>query len=493
MLNSLTFYAFAASTRGLNRVRRVGVAALILPTLTQVALAQPSTQDGSADTIPPASSAGDFAAEPAPEGELSTSGEQAPNTEVSSQAATETVKSAPEPNPPAPIGASLGAEEKAETQAEPAFTISGGPGKGLTVSTGDAFSLNLKSRIQIRGQATTFEDDAKDAQQLVNIGTARIWLGGNVLTPELTYLIQLAVAGRDYRDAATSPIFDAYMEWKLHRDFSIRTGQYFVPFDRLRTVREWGLQMTDRPRPVQEFTLDRDVGVTFFSEKFLGDSSPVACYISAFGGRGTNQTLPSATGGLLTARLELRPLGPVDDDREGDQDRRDKPGLAIGGGIAHNFNTNRLRSTTGTTFVGGTTDDTYIAVDATLKWMGFALQAEYLNKRTSEKSFEVENNDDTVTTEYTRAGAGWVLQTSYAFNPPFEIVARLSRIYAQSTLDPAFINEAHKRGNEVGAGLNYYFNNHRFKAQASWFARTDSRLKLDAADHLMAAQLDATF
>lgn len=381
----------------------------------------------------------------------------------------------------------------ASPREEPGFHITGTPGHGLTVSTGDAFSLNIKSRLQLRGQIATFEDDSKDTQQLVNVGTVRIWVGGNVLVPQLTYLVQLALAGKDYRDGAVSPVFDAYMQWQLHRDFSIRLGQYFVPFDRLRTVRESAIQMTDRARPIQELTLDRDIGVTFYSEKFASDTSPVAWYIGAFSGRGANQTLPSTVGGMLTARLELRPLAAVDDDREGDQERRTKPGLALGAGTAYNFNTNRLRSTTGPTFAGGTTDDALFVGDAVFKWMGIALQAEYLYKHSSEDGFELENDDGSVTTEYTRSGSGWVLQASYAFDPPFEVVARLSRLYAQSTVDPAFIKEVHTRGNEVAAGLNYYFNNHRLKAQASWIARTDARLKLNAADHLVAAHIDATF
>jgi hypothetical protein len=493
MRNSFAFFRFQASPPTPRRAWRLGVLVAAGPLVHGLAFGQPSTQDGVVGPTPPADTANE-----APPNEA------AENTSTPTELPPASLTEAPEPPAAADTATPVASEKsavaqvntaapEAEAKQEATFKITGAPGQGLTLSTGDAFSLNIKSRIQIRGQLTTFEDGSKDAQQLVNIGTARIWLGGNIIRPELTYLIQLAVAGRDYRDAATSPIFDAYLDWKAHRDFSIRTGQYFVPFDRLRTVREWGLQMTDRPRPVQEFTLDRDVGVTFYSEKFLSDSSPVAWYVSAFGGRGTNQTLPSATGGLLTARLELRPLGSIDDDREGDQERREKPGLAIGGGFARNFNTNRQRSTTGTTFEGGTTDDTYFAVDATFKWLGFALQAEYLNKRSSEDSIVVENDDDTTTTQYTRSGAGWVLQASYTFDPPFEIVGRLARIYAQSTLDPAFISEAHKRGNEVGGGLNYYFNNHRLKAQASWIARTDSRLKLNAGDHLVAAQIDATF
>jgi Phosphate-selective porin O and P len=467
---------------------------------SSVALAQPTTEaSASPDTTIPAPPTDPGltpegyetrpGGAPAAQVEVPADGVPLPSVTMAAPAA-EPRANRPEPYPVVATRSTAVSEpQKVSTPVE----VTGAPGQGLTVAAGEVFSLNVKSRIQVRYQLNAFDDPSRETQQLVNIGTARIWLGGHVYTPKLTYLIQLAVAGKDYRDGATSPIFDAYLEWRAHRDFSVRAGQYFVPFDRLRTVREWGLQLAERPRPVQEFTLDRDVGVTFFSERFLGDDSPVAWYLSAFGGHGTNQVNPSAVGGLLTGRVELRPLGPIDDDREGDLDRREKPGLALGVGAAHNYKSSRVRSTTGPTFVGGTTNDTYVAADLTFKWMGFAVQGEYLYKDTSVLSFESELGDGETLTEYTHEGGGWVAQASYAFDPPFEVVARLSRLYYGSTIEPAFINDVNRRGNELAGGLNYYFNGHRMKAQATWVGRTNADLALGKADHLAVVQVDATF
>lgn len=376
-------------------------------------------------------------------------------------------------------------------------TVSGTPGQGVTVDAGDAFSFNLRSRIQIRYQLQVLPEDAageRHEDQLVNIGTARIWMSGHVLARDLTYMIQLAVAGRDYRDGATSPIFDAFLEWTVHRNLILRTGQFFVPFDRLRTVREFGLQMADRPRPVQEFTLDRDVGVIVYSERFLSDHSPFAYRFGLFGGGGTNLSTGREPGGLLLARLELRPLGPIDDDLEGDLVRRNAPGLALGVGFAKNINTNRLRSTSGPALKGGTTDYTHFAVDLVFKWKGFAQQAEYLWKNaSSDQIVSVDPATGMNRIEPTRAGQGWVLQSSYLFDPPFELVGRLSRLYASGGTDPAFVNEVATRGQEVAAGVNYYRNGHRFKLQADWIARTPPGFEFDRAEHLFHIQADVTF
>jgi hypothetical protein len=167
--------------------------------------------------------------------------------------------------------------------------------------------------------------------------------------------------------------------------------------------------------------------------------------------------------------------------------------VALGAGVANNWNTNRLRSTTGSSFAGGTTDYLHGAVDLVFKWRGFALQAEHLWKEAS--TDEIASLDDTgaPVTEYTRSGRGWVLQASYTLDPPIEAVGRLSRLYASRGTDPAFRSEVDARAQEVGAGLNYYFNGHRLKVQADWIARMPRDFDFGVADHVTHLQLDATF
>jgi len=369
--------------------------------------------------------------------------------------------------------------------AKPTPEITAAPGKGLTIKVGDAFSFNLRSRFQLRYQLDIPPEG--EAQQLVNIGTARLWFSGNVFNPQLTYMLQLAVAGRDYRDGAISPIFDAYIDYKPVRDFNIRAGQFFVPFDRLRTVREFALQMADRPVPIGELTLDRDVGVVFYSEKFLG--SPLAYRLGVFNGGGTNLTTGKDPGALLLGRLELRPLGPIDDDSEGDLERRHVPGLAIGAGIARNFSTNRQRSTTGTTYTGGDTDYLHIAADAVFKWYGFAAQLEYLYKNASEDVLVSFDEDGGQINEWTRSGSGFIAQASYTFDPPFEIVGRFSKLHAFDGTDPRLVDT-----DEYGVGFNYYINGHQFKIQTDWIAKIPSDGNFsDDAVQVAHVQLDATF
>jgi phosphate-selective porin OprO and OprP len=377
-----------------------------------------------------------------------------------------------------------------------AVEITGKPGDGLTVRISDAFSLNIRSRIQLRYQLDVpAADDAgvRSTRQLVNIGTARLWFSGHVFRPQLTYMIQLAVAARDYREGAVSPVYDGYLQWAAHRDFNVRAGQFFVPFDRLRTIREFALQLGDRPRPVAELTLDRDVGVMAYSDRFLGDKSPVAWRVGAFGGGGMNLSMGKDPGALMVGRVELRPLGPIDDDSEGDLERRKKPALALGGAFAANLRTNRLRSTTGPTFVGGTTHYYHAAADLVFKVRGFALQGEYLRKWASINAIASTDADGMPLFEYTRSGQGWVGQASYVFDPPIELVGRISRLYALDATDPTFVAELEARGQELGAGVNYYFNGHKLKLQADWIALLPGDFDFGRAAHVAHLQLDVTF
>jgi hypothetical protein len=401
------------------------------------------------------------------------------------------VSSLTPPAPPPPAAFSPASLPPASAPAKPTAEISAAPGKGFSIKYGDAFSFNLRSRFQIRYQLDIPpEDDAgeRNETQLVNIGTARLWFSGNVFDPRFTYMLQLAVAGRDYRDGAISPIFDAYVDWKVTPTLSIRAGQFFVPFDRLRTVREFALQMADRPVPIGELTLDRDVGVVLYSEKFLG--SPFTWRAGVFGGGGTNLSTGKEPGSLVMARLELRPLGPIDDDSEGDLERREKPGLALGAGIAGNFNTNRQRSTTGTTYVGGTTDYLHVAADAVFKWQGFALQLEFLFKDDTDDidSIRSVNAMGAAVNEWTRSASGWIAQASYTFEPPFEIVVRYSKLNALAGTDPRLVD-----ADEYGVGLNYYINGHQFKIQTDWIAKVPSADDFSDAAHVAHLQLDATF
>lgn len=365
-------------------------------------------------------------------------------------------------------------------------TVTAAPGKGLTVTAADdRFSLNVRARFLLRQSvelAAPDDDGEREIGLSTQLKTARLTLSGHVLSPDVKYLTQWAVAPGDFRDGAISPVYDAYFDFTHLRDASVRVGQAFVPFDRARTIREFALQLPERPRPVSELSLDRDIGAYLYSDRFLGDKSPVAYRLGVFGGAGTNQTAAHPPGALLVARVELRPLGPIDDETEGDLERREKPGLALGVAAATNLASPRQRSTTGATFAAGTTRYDHGAADLVFKWRGASLLAEAIVRDASEDVLVAEDG----TEERTRSGWGWLVQPAYMLTDHVELAARYSELHPFEGTDPTLV-ETH----EVGAGTNVYLNGHRLKVQLGWFGLYEE----DFADATHAAhlQLDATF
>ena len=88
--------------------------------------------------------------------------------------------------------------------------------------------------------------------------------------------MQLAFGGNDFEAGSSTPLFDAYLEYTRLRDLNVKVGQFFVPFDRLRTIREFALELVDRAQPTVELSLDRDVGVSFSSQDLFGTRGVLA-------------------------------------------------------------------------------------------------------------------------------------------------------------------------------------------------------------------------
>jgi hypothetical protein len=330
--------------------------------------------------------------------------------------------------------------------------------------------------------ATPDEDGARDVTMLTQLKTARFFVTGHVLSPDIRYVTQWAVAPADFRDGAISPVYDAYLDFTRSRDLSVRVGQAFVPFDRARTIREFALQLPERPKPVSELTLDRDVGAYLYSDHFLGDRSPVAYRVGLFGGSGIGQTTAHPPGGLAVARLEVRPVGDLDDDSEGDLERRESPGLALGVAGAANLGTTRQKSTTGTTYADGTATYLHGAADLVFKWRGVYLLAEGVVRDATDDAVVATDG----TEQPTRSGWGWFVQPAVMLTPRVEVAARYSGLHPFEGTDPAF-----EPVNELGAGTNLYLNSHRFKFQLGWTALYEETPA--TAQHLVNLQVDTMF
>lgn len=375
-----------------------------------------------------------------------------------------------------------------EAPANPSPTVVVEPGRGLLVkSPDDSFSFGIRGRIQARN--TFLHPRGSDTTHELNIKTLRLSVYGNVLAPELRYTLQLAFGGGDFEQGSSSPIFDAYLDYTRFRDLNIRVGQFFVPFDRARTIREFALQLVDRQLVVRELSLDRDVGVMLSSNDLFGLRELLGYQLFIGGGEGRNRFGTFAPGALGVLRLTLRPFGAFDDDQEADLSRAERPRLSLGVAAAYNSRTSRAQSTYGTAFTAGTANYTHLAADLVFKYRGFSLLAEGLCRRANVDVLERTVGND-VTREATRSGHGYFVQGGMMVHPWVEVTARWEELFAREGTDPQLLQLAQTQGRQVGSGLNLYLNGHALKLQADYFFLFGSA---GEARHLTRLQLDASF
>lgn len=377
--------------------------------------------------------------------------------------------------------------------AAPGASITAAPGKGFTITSDDGrFSSTVRPRLQLRATATGQRPQPAQPRQWtqeLNVRTVRLTLQGHALTPDLKYNLQLALGGNDFETGSSTPLFDAWVEYTGIRDLNLRAGQFFVPFDRARTIRESSLQFVDRPAIIGELTLDRDVGLMASSADLLGLGGLLGYNLGLFGGEGRNRFGNTTPGLLYVARLYTRPFGAFDDDVEGDLQRLPKPRLMVGVAGAFNQKTHRQRSTTGTVFTQGTFDYLHADVDAVFKYRGLSVLAEVLFRKAT-PSLNTGTVNGQEVREWSRSGWGYVLQAGYMLDETFEATARWDQQRARSGTDPAYISLVNQQGREAAVGVNAYLNGHSLKLQADYsrqFGRTGS------ARQLVRLQLDASF
>ena len=189
--------------------------------------------------------------------------------------------------------------------------------------------------------------------------------------------------------------------------------------------------------------------------------------------------------------IDEAPLAPIDDDSEGDLERREAAGLALGVAGAANLGASRARSTTSTVYTAGTANYYHLATDAVFKARGFAWGNELVTRVADADTIEGTLDDGTPVVEYTRSGWGFVSQPSLMLSDRVEGVLRYGRLGAFAGTDPALVDDVAARANELAAGCNVYLNGHRFKIQTGVSAAFGE----EPADAELAAQalLDVMF
>ncbi len=338
-------------------------------------------------------------------------------------------------------------------------------GRGVTFREPDgAFDLQLRARAQLR-YTGTLEDEGGGANEAA-VRRLRVTMRGRAGHRELEYYVQLGFATLDMESDVRVPLRDAYVTWAASRDVRLRVGQMKVPYGLQRRVSSGSLQLVDRSTATAELNLDRDVGLKLLSEDLFGLDRLLAYEIGVFGGDGRNRSYPDP-GVLVAGRVQLKPLGGFEDKVEGDC-RGASPlrfAVALSGG--YNAGTRRAQSTIGEVYTDRRVDYAHLGADATLKWAGLSLQAEWFHRRGAIASGApiVGPGADAL-----RSGQGYYVQSGYAVAPGVEIAARYGSL---APLEGDAVHDSMERRQELGGGVGWYPRDHDLKWQADLFRLAD--------------------
>lgn len=373
------------------------------------------------------------------------------------------------------------------------FQVDGAFGDGAAAGMGGRLTLDIGGRVTLRHESESARDPDRAGQPIAHrtsVSNLRLTLGGQLFERSLIYRVQVSLMPLRVHGARESPVYDAYLNRTFRSGISVRVGQFFVPFNRLRTISDWALQLGARSIAVREFSLNRDLGVRVSAEPFLGARSPLSIHIGVFGGDGTIDDVWRRPGALVVSRFEFRPFGAFDDDIDGDLKRRASPAVALGAAFAANINASKAASNSGAKLGNGSQHFIHASADLIFKWRGFALQSELILRRSTIHSSLSDQNENA---NGTRDGYGATAQLSYIFPDPIELAARISAIEPWSDADPGFIASAARDGRELGLGISYYLRGHYLKVQSDYAVTTPRGFIFERAGHLARVQIDASF
>jgi phosphate-selective porin len=257
------------------------------------------------------------------------------------------------------------------------------------------------------------------------------------------------------------PLRDAYVTWSPLRDVNVRFGQMKVPFALQRRVSSGSLQFADRTAVMSELNLDRDSGLVLLSNNLGGLHGTLGYQVGVFGGDGRNRAYADP-GVLAVARLQVKPLGPIDELVEADLGHSPTPRLMLAANAAWNSGSRRAQSTLGAAFAHARFDYRHLGADAQFKWRGLSLQGEWLYREADRDETSVVQKDGSKLVERSRSAWGVYGQAGYALTGHWEVAARYGTLHPLHT---AAGNAKDLRQDEAGVGVNWYGAGHDFKVQ----------------------------
>lgn len=318
------------------------------------------------------------------------------------------------------------------------------------------------------------------------LNRARLMMSGHVLK-DLKYNVVLDARESD----STVRLYQYDLAYSFMPEFGVRVGKYKAPFSKQETTSSSRSMMVDWSLANTVFNLDRVTGAEIFGEFNLGEVKP-AYRAMVFNNARQNDNMTFVTHDNsvdYAGRLMLPLMGATvkDFDNESDLEFHENPVAMIGASAAY------LNDRTEDTFVGGSSSSyTFIgrggeyadggrdgkgdlftlggecemlAVDASMKYMGFSTTSEVFIQHVDGDSGEIGDASDfgNATRKYLGGDGidgyevdnyGWYTQAGYFIVPKkFELTTRVGGVFADNTTDSY----------EYAGGWNWYLSGQDLK------------------------------
>ena len=343
----------------------------------------------------------------------------------------------------------------------------------LDLQTSDApFLLRLNGWGQIRH--TLRESGPNQDLNQFQLKRARLVFSGSAFTPDFTYFVQLdgrSSSGDDIRllDYFFTFDFGRHLWGLKRRTIRFKAGKYKMPFTMARYLSGREFEFTDRSVASTFFDVNRSLAWGLYGET---DSwaIPARWEMAIFNGLVTGGAETGSSGSLdnnfaYSARVFTYPVGDWGDAGLADLSHHNSPAVRVGGGFA--FST---LDRSGTTEFGrirvvdsGVTlasllphavtkySVSLFAIDASLKFRGLSVTAEYYLRNTSSFS-------GAVIPGLFDHGA-WFQMGYFVIPETLQILARWSRVQG----DSGTLGVMQQSFDEVAGGLVWYINDQHAK------------------------------
>lgn len=338
-------------------------------------------------------------------------------------------------------------------------------GKGVNFMAKDSsMSLKLGARFQSLFVAEKPLVGGTAVEKELMVRRFRIKMDGFAFTPRLEYKIELALSNRDNSPVikeganAANIVLDAVLKYQLAKNTEVWFGQTKLPGNRERVISSQSLQFVDRSIVNGAYTLDRDMGLQVHHSFNIGKVVIRDKYAVSLG-QGRNITIGDTSGFSYTARVEVLPFGNFTnkgDYFDADLEREPTPKLSLAAGYSYNDGAVRKGGELGS-FMKEARDLRTFFADAMLKYNGWSVTSEYMNKQSDESPMLHDSSN------YFQTGSGWNIQSGYLFRNNFEVAARYSVVDPSGTIKGAL---KAGRVKEYTLGVSKYFVGHSLKIQS---------------------------